>query len=156
MTQKAKGRTGELLRFGLGARNWLLGQMEYPDELFSWIPPEGGKSAAEIAEHVGSTLDILCAMIAEQLDVEFASHEAEVDGNLSDVARGQIHSAYEGFKDLCGNLDDKMLEETVTLPPQSGFREGPVETVLRVVAGYHAVHHSGQIATLLKRAKRNQ
>ncbi|MFX0045346.1 MAG: hypothetical protein ACFE8Z_05820, partial [Candidatus Hermodarchaeota archaeon] len=116
MAQKVKGRTAELLRFGLGARNWILGQMEDPDDHFSWTPPEGGKSAAEISEHVASTLEIFCAMIAEQLGAEIALHEAKADGNPNDVARGQIDSAYEGFKDLCGKLDDKKLEETVTLP----------------------------------------
>ena len=156
MTPKVKGRTGELLRFGLGARNWLLGQMENPGEHFSWVPPEGGKSAAEIAKHVASTVEIFCAMIAEQLSVEITLHEAETDGKVDDVAREQVRSAYEGFKDLCGKLDDKMLEETVKLPPQTGFREGPVETVLRVIAGFHAVHHAGQIVMLLKRAKRSQ
>ena len=156
MTQKVKGRTGELLRFGLGARNWILGQMEDPGEHFSWTPPEGGKSAAEIAEHVASTVDLFCAMIADQLNVEIDLHEAETEGNQDEVARGQIRSAYEGFKDLCGKLDDKLLEETVTLPPQTGFREGPVETVLRVIAGFHAVHHAGQIVMLLKRAERSK
>jgi len=104
---------------------------------------------------VASVLEMFCAIIAEQLNVDFASHETEIDDKLEDVARGQIHSAYEGFKELCGTLDDSMLESIVVLPPQTGFREGPVDNVLRVIAGYHAVHHAGQIAMLLKRAKRS-
>jgi uncharacterized damage-inducible protein DinB len=155
MTQKVKGKVGDLVRFGLGARNWLLAQMENPGEHFSWTPSEGGKSAAEIAEHVASVLEMFCAMVAEQLNIDLVLHEAESNGELEDIARGQIQSAYEGFKELCGKLDDSTLEEIVALPPQTGFKEGPVDNVLRVLAGYHAVHHAGQIAMLLKRAKRS-
>ncbi|MHA2379266.1 MAG: DinB family protein [Candidatus Thorarchaeota archaeon] len=154
MTQKAKGRVGELLRFGLGARNWLLTQMENPGEHFSWTPPEGGRSAAEIAEHVTSVVELVCSMIAERLEIDLVLQETDTNGERADVMRGQIQLAYEAFKDLCAKLDDKMLDETMTLPPPARVREGFVETVLRITAGYHVVHHAGQIVMLLKRAKR--
>jgi len=93
-------------------------------------------------------------MTAEHLGVDLALQETGIDGDEADVRRGQIRSAYEAFKDLCGKLDDKMLEENMTLPPPARLREGSVETVLRIMAGYHVVHHAGQIVMLLKRAKR--
>ncbi|MFW9799830.1 MAG: DinB family protein [Candidatus Thorarchaeota archaeon] len=156
MTEKVTGRAGEILRFGLGARNWMLNQVDRASECVSWTPPEGGRSPSEIVEHVTSVLLIACSMVAEELGIDLNIKEVESKGEPTEVLKDTVRSAYDAFKDLCGKLDDQMLDKVMALPPPFALREGPVETVLRVISGYHTVHHAGQLSTHVRRARNTQ
>ncbi len=156
LTDEVTGRAGEVLRFGLGARNWLLNQVDRASECVSWTPPEGGRSPSEIIEHVTSVLLIACSTIAEELGIDLNLEEVESDGEPTEVLKDTVRSAYDAFKELCGKLDDQMLDKVLTLPPPFALREGSVETVMRVIGGYHAVHHAGQLSTHIRRSRKTQ
>ncbi|MFQ5833808.1 MAG: DinB family protein [Candidatus Thorarchaeota archaeon] len=156
MAEKVTGRAGEVLRFGLGARNWLLNQVDRASECVSWTPPEGGRSPSEIVEHVTSVLLIACSMVAEELAIDLNIEEVESEGEPTEVLKDTVRSAYDAFNELCGKLDNQMLDKVMTLPPPFAFREGSVETVMRVIGGYHAVHHAGQLATHIRRSTKTQ
>ena len=153
MSERISGRAGEALKFGLGARNWLLGQMEGTDEQFTWVPPEGGRSAKELVDHITWVILTFCSHLSETMGIELEIVEPQsVDGVQAQLSE-DVKSAYDTYKKFCGKLNDELLDTVTSLPPPSGIREGKVETVLRVMTGYHVIHHSGQISTLLRRAK---
>lgn len=65
----------------------------------------------------------------------------------------ELDEAYNLFVALVSRLNDDDLKTTITLPPPSQVREGPVERVLRIMTDYHAVHHAGQVVMIIRRAK---
>jgi uncharacterized damage-inducible protein DinB len=153
MTERISGRAGEVLKFGLGARNWLLAQMEGTDEQFTWTPPEGGRSAKEIIDHITWVILAVCIQLSQTSGIELEmSNPQQVNGIQSQLSE-DVQSAYNTFKKFCGKLNDEILDTVTTLPPPARLREGSVETILRIMTGYHVVHHSGQISVVLRRAK---
>ena len=153
MSDKTSGRIGEVLRFGLGARNWILAHMKGTSEQFTWAPPEGGRSAKEIVDHITWVIQAVCSELSNTLEVEFEMTEPEqVEDTVAQLVE-DVNSAYGSFRKLCEQLTNEMLDTVTTLPPPARLREGSVETILRIMTGYHVVHHSGQLAVLLRRAK---
>lgn len=153
MPEKISGRAGEVLKFGLGARNWLLAQMEGTDEQFTWVPPEGGRSVKEIVDHITWVIVAVCSQLSETVGIELEMSDPQQASGVQPQLSEDVQSAYNTYKNFCGNLNDKILDTVATLPPPARLREGSVETILRIMAGYHVVHHAGQIAALLRRAK---
>jgi len=152
MSKQISGRVGEVVWFGLGARNWLLAQMEGSDTAFSWTPPKAGRSAEEIVNHITWVITAVCQQIASDIGVDLAIPEPkEVEGVVPQLVE-DVKSAYLVFKKFCESVDDEKLDHVATLPPPARLREGSIETILRIMTGYHVVHHAGQIASLLKRA----
>jgi len=155
MVERISGRAGEVLKFGLGARNWLLAQMQGTDEQFTWVPPEGGRSAKEIVDHITWVILAVCIQLSQTSGIELEMiNPQQVKGIQSQLSE-DVRSAYNTYKEFCGKLNDEMLDTVTTLPPPARLQEGSFETILRIMAGYHVVHHSGQIAAVLKRAKKN-
>ncbi|TFG13208.1 DinB family protein [Candidatus Thorarchaeota archaeon] len=147
------GLRGNLLRLGLGARNWLLSQLMDDITLLSWEPPDGGRSVSEILEHISWTVSIVCSKIADDYGIRLEEMDEPSDQSDYESFAFPINSAYDLFKQLCTKLDDSMMAERTTLPPPARLREGTVETILRVMGGFHTVHHAGQVALTLRRAK---
>jgi len=147
------GKRGNLLRFGLGARNWLLSQLNEEIHLLNWNPPDGGRSVSEILEHVSWTVSVVCSKVAEDYGIELKEPEEPPNANAYERIVFYINSAYSRFSQLCNSLEDEWVDETTTLPPPARLREGTVETILRVMTGFHTVHHAGQVALTLRRAK---
>ncbi|NHI90658.1 MAG: DinB family protein [Candidatus Thorarchaeota archaeon] len=153
MSDKTSGRIGEILRFGLGSRNWILAHMKGTDEQFTWTPPEGGRSAKDVVDHVSWVIQAVCQQLSNTLGVEFEISEPEQFEDTVAQLEEDVNSAYNSFRKLCEQMTDEMLDTVTTLPPPARLREGSVETILRIMTGYHVVHHSGQLAVLLRRAK---
>jgi len=150
---KTKG-VEDVIRFGLGARNWLFAQLEGPDELYKWKPPSGGRSVEEILEHIVWVITAVCSQIAEDLGLVLNEPKiTEVEGIVARL-KAEISASYEMFTELCEKIDGNTLEKIVQLPPPARLREGSIERVLRIMMGYHVVHHAGQIAMVLKMAKK--
>ena len=141
------------MRFGLGSRNWILAHMKGTDEQFTWTPPEGGRSAKDVVDHVTWVIQAVCQQLSNTLGVEFEISEPEQFEDPVAQLVEDVNSAYSSFRKLCEQLTDEMLDTVTTLPPPARLREGSVETILRIMTGYHVVHHSGQLAVLLRRAK---
>jgi len=118
------------------------------------MPPEGERSAADIVSHVCWTLSAVSMKIADDLGIKINS-EQEPTNDFIEGLNLEIDSAYNIFGNLVRGMSDDDLERTTTLPPPARIREGSIERVLRIMAGYHVVHHAGQIAHIIKRAKRN-
>ena len=153
MSERTSERIGEILRFGLGARNWILAHMKGGYEQFTWVPPEGGRSAKDVIDHVTWVIQAVCDQLSNTLEVEFRMTEPEqVEDPVAQLVE-DVNSAYSSFRKLCEQLTDEMLDTVTTLPPPARLREGSVESILRIMTGYHVVHHCGQLAVLLRRAK---
>ena len=153
MAERITGRAGEVLKFGLGARNWLLAQLDGTDEQFAWVPPEGGRSAKELVDHMTWVILTVCSHLSEILGIELTISDPQQVSGVKTQLVEDIQSAYNAYKTLCGRLNDELLDTETTLPPPARLREGTVETILRIMTGYHVVHHSGQLAVLLRRSK---
>ncbi len=147
------GKRGNLLRFGLGARNWLLSQLNEEIHLLNWNPPDGGRSVSEIVEHVSWTVSVVCSKVAEDYGIELEEPGAPPNANAYERLVFYINSAYNMFSQLCNSLEDEWIDETTTLPPPARLRKGTIETIMRVMTGFHTVHHAGQVALTLRRAK---
>lgn len=155
MTKRLEGRTGDLVRFCLASRNWLLVQMEGEYENFTRTPVEGGRSAEEVVVHVSWVIASICRYIADQLGIHIPdSSKPDAEEGVESL-KAEVNSAYDDFAALCAQLDDVKLDTEMELPPPARLREGSVERILRIMAGYHVVHHAGQVALLLGNAKRN-
>jgi hypothetical protein len=146
--------SGELIRFGLGARNWLFAQLDGPDELYIWKPPGGGRSAEEILEHIAWVISAVCIQIAEDLGLTLVEPEITEERGLVARLKSEIGASYEMFTQLCQQIEGETLERVVHLPPPARLREGSIERVMRIMMGYHVVHHAGQIAMVLSMAKK--
>ncbi len=152
MDKKLTGRRGSLLRLGLAARNWLLSQLVEESNLMDWKISEDSRSANEIADHVAWALGAVCAHIAEELGIEIESTKQSTNETGIEAT---IRHSYRIFKEMLYKMSEKSLDRWSTLPPPAKLREGSVETILRIVAGYHAIHHGGQIAMLINQAGRD-
>ncbi|MBD3407101.1 MAG: DUF664 domain-containing protein [Candidatus Lokiarchaeota archaeon] len=150
---RVKGRTGEVLRFGLGARSWLYAQMEGAPEEFTWRPPEGGRSASDVVSHIAWVVSVVCTKIAEDYNIDTSGKDIGATANLVVALREEVETAYDILRKLCRDLRDEQLDETTKLPPPSQIKKGTVEQVLRIMTGYHTIHHAGQVALLIRRAK---
>ena len=150
MDKRLTGRRGELLRLGLAARNWLIIQLDENSDFMSWKFDDTTRSAEEIATHVSWSLSAVCNHLSEELDVPLVTLSQE-PGN--DSLESEIQHSYRIFKELLNEMTDDMLDRWSKLPPPAKLREGSIETILRIIAGYHAIHHGGQIALILSRAK---
>ncbi len=151
MTEKLEGRRGEILRFAKGARNWLLGQMSDDFDEFNWYPPEGGKSAADIVSHVSWTVSAIISKLAYDEGVEIHQEEPVIEG--VEGLKNEILMAYVLAENYLQKISDDVLDKTTSLPPPARLSEGKVETILRVIIGYHTIHHAGQMTSLLRRAR---
>jgi uncharacterized damage-inducible protein DinB len=155
MSERISGRAGEILKFGLGARNWLLAQMEGSDKQFTWVPQEGGRSAKEIVDHITWVILAVCSQLSQTVGIELEMKDPQQVSGVQPQLSEDVRSAYNTYKEFCGKLNDEILDTVTTLPPPARLQEGSVETILRIMAGYHVVHHSGQLAAVLKRAKKS-
>lgn len=155
MSAELPGRKGELPRFGLGARSWFLTQMQREGEHFEWSPRETGRSAREIIEHAMWVVSVMCPKIGEDLGVPPDEPVNRSSSDLVQDLKARVSSAYGVLQQLCRGMDESMLERSVSLPPTARLREGSADRVLRVMAGYHVVHHAGQVAMVLRWARLN-
>ncbi len=155
LSAELQGRRGELLRFGLGAKSWLLTQMQGESRHFEWSPPEGGRSAREIVEHAMWVVSVACFKIGGELGVQLEEPADLTSLDALQDLKAKVDSAYGVFRQLCSRMDEPMLDRSVSLPPPARLREGSADRVLRVMAGYHVVHHAGQVAMVLRRARTN-
>jgi uncharacterized damage-inducible protein DinB len=121
-------------------------------KLLNWKPPDGGRSVSEILEHVSWTVSVVCSKIAEDYEIELKEAEETFNDNAYERLVFYINSAYSLFRQLCNSLQDEWIDETITLPPPARMREGTIEKILRVMTGFHTVHHAGQVALTLRRA----
>lgn len=154
MTDPADKGVEGVIRFGLGARNWLFAQLVGTDEMYTWKPPGGGRSAEEMLTHVAWVVSAVCSQIAAELGLVLKEPRvADQEGTAAQL-RAEVSASYELFTELCENIDGSTLEKIIQLPPPARVREGSVERVLRIMAGYHVVHHAGQVAMVLNMAKR--
>ncbi|MHA2081914.1 MAG: DinB family protein, partial [Candidatus Thorarchaeota archaeon] len=136
MSEKIAGRAGEVLKFGLGARNWLLTHMEGTDEQFTWGPPEGGRSAKELVDHITWVILASCSHLSETVEIELdMSEPKQVSGVLQQLSE-DVKSAYNVYKKFCGKLNDEILDTVTKVPPPARLHESSVETILRIMTGY--------------------
>ena len=156
MTSAADKGVEDVIRLGLGARNWLLAQFEGSDELYSWKPPSGGRSAEEILTHVAWVVSAACSQIAEELGLNLKEPKMTEQEGTAARLKAEVSASYDLFTELCGNIDENTLKKIVHIPPPSRVPEGTVERVLRIMTGYHVVHHAGQVAMVLSMAKKAQ
>ncbi len=155
VSERITGRRGDLLRFGLASRNWIITQMSEDLDLMKWMPSGIEKSASQIVSHISWTVSASVMEIATQLGIELNAEASQSVDNQNEL-EFEIRAAYDLFKQLCTHMTDDMLDAQTTLPPPARIREGAVETILRIIVGYHTVHHAGQIAMLVASAKREE
>lgn len=148
------GDRGDLVKLGLGAKNWLLSQIVDDEDAMAWMPPEGGRSASEIVDHVVWVVSVVVSASADGQGIQL-EEQTRIDDtdNRYERLKTELDEAYNLFIALVSGLEEDDLEKTVTLPPPSRVREGTVERVLRIMMGYHTVHHAGQVAMILRRAR---
>ncbi|TFG07830.1 DinB family protein [Candidatus Thorarchaeota archaeon] len=148
------GDRGNLVKFGLGAKSWLLSQIEDDNDALAWMPPEGGRSASEIVDHVTLVVSVVATAVADEMGIRLGEQTRidDTDDRYERV-KMELDEAYNLFVALVSRLKEDDLHKTVALPPPSRVREGTVERVLRIMMGYHTVHHAGQVAMTLRRAK---
>ncbi|MHA2140665.1 MAG: DinB family protein [Candidatus Thorarchaeota archaeon] len=155
MDQELSGKQGELLRLGLGARNWLITQIRGGDDELQWTPSEGGPSASEVVYHATIVLMLVCSEIANVLGITLAQQEEKEADTVEGRLKVHVRAVYQTFRELCHVLTDENLEEEMSLPPPSLLKRGSLEIILRIIAGYHVTHHAGQVAILLRMARSN-
>ncbi len=153
MEEKLVGRRGELLRLSLAARNWLLIQIPDDNSLMEWKLSDDSRSGNEIATHLAWSISAVCVHLSEELGISLEGNKDQ--SGAEDVER-EIQQSYVLLKELLYQMSDEMLDRWSNLPPPAKLREGSVETILRIIAGYHTIHHGGQIAFLVNRAKSHQ
>lgn len=153
VNQELTGKQGDLLRLGLGARNWLITQINGSDEELEWTPPQGGPSASEVVYHATIVLMLVCSEIANLLGITLAQQEEKDAKTVEERLKVHVRAVYLTFKELCTKLTDDNLDEEMNLPPPSLLKRGSLETILRIIAGYHVAHHAGQVAILLRMAR---
>lgn len=150
MEEKLTGRRGELLRLGLAARNWLLTQCVDNDALMSWKLDTTTRSPREIIDHVAWVISAVCMHISGELGIQIdIANSSQQDETTESIVR----QPYEIFKQLLSKTTDETLDRNSTLPPPARIREASIETILRIMAAYHVIHHAGQVALLVSRAK---
>jgi len=143
---------GDVIRFGLGSRNWLLAQLDGADELYTWKPPGGGRSAEEILTHVAWGVSAVCSQIAAEIGLVLKEPKIAEQEGIAARLKAEVTASYELFTELCEKIDGHTLEKIIELPPPGRVGEGTIERVLRIITGYHVVHHAGQIAMVLSMA----
>ncbi|MGY5877216.1 MAG: hypothetical protein RTU30_15800, partial [Candidatus Thorarchaeota archaeon] len=104
MSGKLEGRRGEILRFAKGARNWFITQMSDNIDEYTWYPPEGGKSAAEIVGHVSWAISAACSKLAYDLGFEIHTEEPVVEG--VEGLKNDITMAYILVENLLNQMND--------------------------------------------------
>jgi len=144
----------DVIRFGLGARNWLIAQFSGADELYTWKPPGGGRSAEEMITHVAWAVSAACSGTAAELGLVLKEPEITEQEGIAARLKAEVSASYELFAELCEKMDESMLKKTINLPPPARVKEGTVERMLRIIAGYHVVHHAGQVAMVLSMARK--
>ncbi len=144
----------EVIRFGLGARNWLFAQLDETDELYAWKPPDGGRSAEEMLTHVAWVVSAACSQIAAELGLVLKEPKIAEQEGIAARLKAEISASYELFTELCGKIDGSTLEKIIHLPPPARVKEATVDRALRIMTGYHVVHHAGQVAMVLSMAKK--
>ena len=120
-----------------------------------WMSSGIEKSASQIVSHIAWTVSAVVMQIANQLEIELNTEDSESEDNQNE-SESEIMGSYDLFKQLCAKMTEDMLDAQATLPPPARIREGTVETILRIIAGYHTVHHAGQIAMLVASATREE
>lgn len=153
MKTELSGKQGDLLRLGLGARNWLITQISGTDEELEWTPQEGGPSASEVVYHATIVLMLVMSEIANLLGVTLTQQEEKDVDTIEGRLKVHVRAVYQTFRELCEKLTDENLDEEMNLPPPSLLKQGSLELILRIIAGYHVTHHAGQVAILLRMAR---
>ncbi|MHA1925929.1 MAG: DinB family protein [Candidatus Thorarchaeota archaeon] len=153
MNKELSGKQGDLLRLGFGARNWLITQIRGNDEDLEWTPSEGGPSASEVVYHATIVLMLVCSEIANLLGITIAQHEEKDADTVEGRLKVHVRAVYQAFRELCEQLTDEDLDKEMNLPPPSLLKQGTLEIILRIIAGYHVTHHAGQVAILLRMAR---
>lgn len=150
MEEKLTGRRGELMRLGFAARNWLLTQCVDNDALMNWKLDTTTRSPREIIDHVAWVLSAVCMHISGELGIQIDKADSS---QQDETTESTVRYTYEIFKELLSKTTDETLDRSSTLPPPARIREASIETILRIMAGYHVIHHAGQVALLVSRAK---
>ncbi|MHA2066197.1 MAG: DinB family protein [Candidatus Thorarchaeota archaeon] len=153
MNQELSDKLSDLLRLGLGSRNWLITQIRGSDEELEWTPQEGGPSASEVVYHATIVLMLVCSEIANLLGITLTQQEEKDVETVEGRLKVHVRAVYQTFRELCEQLTDENLDEEMNLPPPSLLKRGSLEIILRVIAGYHVAHHAGQVALLLRMAR---
>ncbi len=153
MKKELFGKRADLLRLGLGARNWLITQIRGSDEELEWTPSEGGPSASEVVYHATIVLMLVCSEIANLLGISLAQQEEKDADTVEGRLKVHVREVYQTFRELCEHLTDENLKEEMNMPPPSLLKRGSLEAILRIIAGYHVTHHAGQVALLLRMAR---
>jgi uncharacterized damage-inducible protein DinB len=153
MKKELSGKQGDLLRLGLGARNWLITQIKGSDKELEWTPSEGGPSASEVVYHATIVLMLVCSEIANLLGITLAQQEEKDADTIEARLKVHVRAVYQTFREICEQLTDENLDEEMNLPPPSLLKQGSLEIILRIIAGYHVTHHAGQVALLLRMAR---
>ncbi|MFX1263638.1 MAG: DinB family protein [Promethearchaeota archaeon] len=156
MKTELSGKQGDLLRLGLGARNWLITQISGNDEELEWTPAEGGPSASEVVYHATIVLMLVCSEIANSLGITLAQQDEKDADTVEGRLRVHVRAVYQAFRELCEHLTDENLDAEMNLPPPSLLKQGSLEMILRIIAGYHVTHHAGQVAILLRMARESR
>jgi uncharacterized damage-inducible protein DinB len=153
MRTELSGKQGDLLRLGLGARNWLITQIRGTNEELEWTPSEGGPSASEVVYHATIVLMLVLSEIANLVGITLTQQEEKDADTVEGRLKVHVRAIYQTFRELCEKLTDEDLDKEMNLPPPSLLKEGSLEIILRIIAGYHVTHHAGQVAILLRMAK---
>ncbi|MCK5150902.1 MAG: hypothetical protein KAQ65_03635, partial [Candidatus Thorarchaeota archaeon] len=102
MAEKIEGRRGELLRMGLGARNWVLTHIDDNSDVMAWKPNDDAKSSSEIIEHIAWTLSAVCSHISEELSIDLDTDNIPMASEENPLV-SDVRAAYVLFKRLCGS-----------------------------------------------------
>lgn len=104
-------------------------------------------------EHVTWVISTITFLLAEALGLEIENQQSTESPDIPTGLKSKIEASYELLRSLLWAIDDNMLDEVVGLPPPARLRKGSVERILRIMMGYHVVHHAGQVAMLLRIAR---
>ncbi|MCS6884457.1 MAG: DinB family protein [Acidobacteriota bacterium] len=111
-----------------------------PAEKFDWRPVESAMTLGELMRHLPS---------AEALIVELVSG-IKINTDLENKNSAQelvaeFDRIHEAAKEIVATLDDKTLEESVTLGPKTLQKKMLLYTMLE-----HEIHHRGQLYTYIR------
>ena len=154
MSETIEGARGELYRFAKGAKSWFFSYINDDKDIMQWTPPDGGRSGSDIVSHVSWVLSATSMKIAEDLNIKIET-SLDDSGPYVEHLKAEFDTAYNMFEQLVKGMSDDDLKKKTTLPPPARIQESSIERILRIMAGYHVLHHAGQLAQTIRRAKKD-